>query len=247
MSIRQQLPADFLELLDSVTNKRARYVIDTILENGSCSTEDLKRGGYEHAPRAARDVRELGIPLVTKKGKDSDGKQMAIYVFGDWEEAKRQNVLKKTGGRTQFTNKLKEALIKRYGCKCNLYDEEYEERLLQPDHRIPYEIGGDPDDMMNTDYFQLLSPSANRDKSWSCEHCPNWEVKDVSMCECCYYAFPENYTHIAGRNERKIDVVFKEDEIDFYNDIKDSAYRNQEDRSEFVKRMLVYAITVKDK
>lgn len=28
---RQDLPTDFLEVLDSVTNKRARFVIDTIL------------------------------------------------------------------------------------------------------------------------------------------------------------------------------------------------------------------------
>lgn len=73
-----ELPEDFLEVLSAVTNKRARFVIDTILEKGSCSTEDLKRGGYEHAPRAARDVRELGIPLVTLKGKDTEGKQMAV-------------------------------------------------------------------------------------------------------------------------------------------------------------------------
>lgn len=46
---RQDLPKDFLEILDSVTNKRARFVIDTILEKGSCTTEDLKNGGYEHA------------------------------------------------------------------------------------------------------------------------------------------------------------------------------------------------------
>lgn len=58
---RHDLPNDFLEVLDSVTKKRARFVIDTILAKGFCTTEDLKNGGYEHAPRAARDVRELGI------------------------------------------------------------------------------------------------------------------------------------------------------------------------------------------
>ena len=63
---RQDLPKDFLEVLDSVTNKRARFVIDTVLEKGSCTTEDLKNAGYEHAPRAARDVRELGIQDVEK-------------------------------------------------------------------------------------------------------------------------------------------------------------------------------------
>lgn len=34
------LPEEFIELLNTVTNKRARFVIDTILEKGYCSTED---------------------------------------------------------------------------------------------------------------------------------------------------------------------------------------------------------------
>ena len=55
---RNNLPKDFLDVLNSVKNKRARFVIDTILEKGVCTTEDLKNAGYEHAPRAARDVRE---------------------------------------------------------------------------------------------------------------------------------------------------------------------------------------------
>lgn len=90
------LPKDFQEILDAVTNKRARFVIDTILKKGFCSTEDLKNGGYEHAPRAARDVRELGIPLDTFKVKDSNGKSIAAYKFGDWETAKKSNQLAKT-------------------------------------------------------------------------------------------------------------------------------------------------------
>lgn len=114
------LPEDFKKVLDNVTNKRARFVIDTILEKGFCSTEDLKNGGYEHAPRAARDVRELGIPLDTFKIKDSLGKNIAAYKFGDWETAKKTNQLAKVSGRTQLTEKLKSALLKRYGSKCNL-------------------------------------------------------------------------------------------------------------------------------
>ena len=105
------LPDDLKKLLSSVTNKRARFVIDTILEKGYCSTEDLKNGGYEHAPRAARDVRELGIPLITFKIKDSIGKNIAAYKFGDWEKAKNTNQLSKTSGRTQLTEKLKKALL----------------------------------------------------------------------------------------------------------------------------------------
>jgi hypothetical protein len=234
------LPEDFKEVLDNVTNKRARFVIDTILDKGFCSTEDLKNGGYEHAPRAARDVRELGIPLETFKVKDSTGKSIAAYKFGDWEEAKKANQLAKTSGRTQLTEKLKTALIERYGEKCHLYGEHYPARLLQPDHRVPYEIGGDPDDMLNTDYFMLLSPSANRDKSWACEHCINWNKKDVAMCQTCYYAYPENYQHIAGERERKINIVFTNDDMEICDNLVEQAKSDNISYQAEVKRMMEY-------
>ncbi len=233
-----KIPAEFEELLKSVTNKRARFVIDTILEKGFCTTEDLKNGGYEHAPRAARDVRELGIPLETFSVKDSSGKNIAAYRFGDWETAQKANRLSKTGGRTQLTAKLKKALIERYGCRCNLYGEEYPERLLQPDHRIPYEIGGDPPNMMDTDYFMLLSPSANRDKSWACEHCSNWEKKSVQMCKTCYYAFPENYSHIAGAYERKTDLIFRGAELPLYEQLVKYATQKDITVSKLIKELL---------
>ena len=95
-----------------------------ILKKGYCSTEDLKEGGYEHAPRAARDVRELGIPLDTFKLKDSNGKHIAAYKFGNWEENKQANQLAKTSGRTQLAENLKKELLEKYGARCNLYGEE---------------------------------------------------------------------------------------------------------------------------
>lgn len=234
------IPADFKEVLDAVTNKRARFVIDTILNKGFCSTEDLKNGGYEHAPRAARDVKELGIPLDTFKIKDSNGKTIAAYKFGDWEGVKKTNQLLKVSGRTQITEKLKNALIDRYGAKCHLYGEEYPARLLQPDHRVPYEIGGDPIDMLNTDYFMLLSPSANRDKSWACEHCPNWTEKNIDMCKTCYYAYPEEYQHIAGVKEKKLDLVFSSKDIDLFNEIVGEANLYNTSYQDVIKRMIKY-------
>ena len=63
---KQEWPREFLDLLNSVQNKRARTVVDHILEHGQVTTEELKeRYGYNHPPRAARDVREQGIPLET--------------------------------------------------------------------------------------------------------------------------------------------------------------------------------------
>lgn len=234
------LSDDFIEKLNSITNKRARFVIDKILEQGFCSTQDLKDGGYEHAPRAARDVRELGIPLVTFKIKDRNGKNIAAYKFGDWENAKKSNQLTKTGGRTHLTEQLKKALIDKYGCRCHLYGEEYPPRLLQPDHRIPYEIGGDPDDMMDIDYFMLLSPSANRDKSRACEHCDNWKIRDAEFCKSCYYAFPEHYEHIAGRQEKKIELVFENEDIDVYNKFIELADEYRLSKKDLLKRLLQY-------
>ncbi|MEY8516559.1 hypothetical protein AALC25_06410 [Lachnospiraceae bacterium 29-84] len=235
------LPEDFKDMLYAVTNKRARFVIDTILDKGFCSTEDLKNGGYEHAPRAARDVRELGIPLVTFHIKDSNGKSIAAYKFGDWETAKSANQLAKTSGRTQLTEALKQALIESYGARCHLYGENYPARLLQVDHRIPYEIAGDPIDMSDISYFMLLSPAANRAKSWACEHCANWVGKNATMCKACYYAYPEKYQHIAGKIEKRLDIVFKDEDISLYNQIVEQAKLHNIPCQSVVKRMIEYS------
>lgn len=231
----KDLANDFKEKLDSVTNKRARCVIDTILDKGYCSTEDLKDAGYEHAPRAARDVRELGIPLETFKVKDRSGKSIGAYRFGDWEDFKNKNSLSKTAGRTQLSNKLKQELIRKYGSICFLYGEEYPEQQLQVDHRIPYEILGEQDEneILN---FMLLCPSGNRAKSWACEHCSNWQPKDPQMCKGCYYAHPEDYLHIAGVQERRVDIIFKNEDIAIYETIKDIAKKNSISIQEAFKR-----------
>jgi hypothetical protein len=75
-------PKEFLEYVQSITNKRAKVVIDHILAKGFITTEDLEKTyGYNHPPRAARDVREAGIPLVTFKIKSQDGKSIAAYKY----------------------------------------------------------------------------------------------------------------------------------------------------------------------
>jgi len=63
MSINKY-PPDFIKLLHSVKAKRPRTVIEHILKHGQISTEELKDiYGYNHPPRAIRDVREHGIPV----------------------------------------------------------------------------------------------------------------------------------------------------------------------------------------
>jgi hypothetical protein len=198
-----------------VTAKRPKTVIQHILKHGYVTTEELEQlYGYKHAPRAARDVRELGIPLETYNVKSSDGRSIGAYRFGD--PALAQNMVSKVAGRTALSKALKKALMDKFGAKCFIYLQPMEENLLQVDHRIPYEIGGEQDES-DLNCFMLLSPSANRAKSWTCEHCPNWEIKDAEFCVKCFWAHPENYSHIAGKEQRQIIITFTGDEIEDYN------------------------------
>lgn len=194
-------PEEFLDKLQSVRAKRAKTVIDLILKNGYATTEDIAKAGYEHAPRAVRDVRELGIPIITTRTKDTNGKSIASYSFGNPYDVK--NIVSKKAGRTVQLNKLRHALVEKYGARCSIYLEEMDESDLQVDHRVPYEIGGEHD-IDDLEAFMLLSPSANRRKSWTCEHCENWQRKDAEMCQKCFWAFPDRYTHVAGKEERII-------------------------------------------
>ena len=207
-------PKEFLDLLNSVTAKRPRTVIQHILEHGFITSEELKNTyGYNHPPRAVRDVREYGIPLDTYRVVGTDGRSIAAYKFGNPADVK--NKLSKSAGRTVLSKALKQALVEKYGSKCFVYLETMDESVLQVDHRIPYEIGGEHDET-DIEYYMLLSPSANRAKSWTCEHCENWERKDSSFCLHCFWAHPENYDHVAGKYERIISLVFTGDEIDDY-------------------------------
>ena len=210
----KKLPKKFLAKLNAVTAKRPKTVIQQILEKGYVTTEELKELGYEHAPRAARDVRELGIPLETFSVKGSNGRTIGAYRFGD--PSKMVDNASKTAGRTALSRTIKKALLDKYGAQCFIYLQPMDENLLQIDHRIPYEIGGEQDSN-DMECYMLLSPSANRAKSWTCEHCPNWVRKDADFCLRCFWAHPENYSHIAGHEQRQIIITFTGNEIEDYN------------------------------
>ncbi len=229
------LPPEFVELLNSVTARRPKTVIDHILQHGFVTTEELRDlYGYNHPPRGARDVRELGIPLETFRVTGSDGRSIGAYRFGD-PTAQRSASL---SGRTAFSNTIKTRLIERFGSRCNIYLEDFPERELQIDHRIPFEIAGDSGLSDTLDDYMLLCPSANRAKSWSCEHCENWEIRDVNNCQSCYWAFPENYTHVAMRQIRRLDIVWAGEETSQYDQLTRAAHDNNQETPEFVKAVI---------
>lgn len=223
VSIREQLDPVLLDYIDQVLevcSLRASYVINHILEHGSINSEDLRNRGYVHGARAVGDVRDNGVPLITKTTKSSDNRNIAEYAFGPPEKIKRH----KFGGRINFPSTLKKQLIERDDLVCKLSQQELPREELQVDHRIPFYIAGDIKGERNPDDFMLLSRSMQRAKSWSCEHCENLlKHFDPDVCKTCYWAYPENYSHVAMKMERRINIVWQGDEVQDYERLASTA------------------------
>ena len=230
------LPKWFLDSLKAVTAKRAKTVIDHILKHGHITTEELKNlYGYNHPPRAARDVREQGIPLETFRVSGSQGRSIAAYRFAD-PSTIRQSTL---SGRKVFSKQFKESLLEHGGSICGICLTIYEARYLQVDHRVPYEVGGEGDQGLSPNDFQLICGSCNRAKSWSCEHCKNWTAdKQAGVCRTCYWASPESYKHIALRAIRRLDVTWTGKETAEYDRLTQLAKKEGCPLPEFVKAVL---------
>lgn len=213
-----------LELAKKITAKRAKTVIDHIIAHGSVSTEELKDiYGYDHPPRAARDVRENGIPLDTFKVLDKQGRKIGAYRFGDPSKIEGH----KLAGRQTFSKHLKDTLVAMYGERCAVSGIAFQGRYLQIDHRIPYEVAGDEVAEENTpDKFMLLSGAAQRQKSWECEQCPNLKgAKDKAICSSCYWAYPENYDHAATRPLRLLNLGFSGQDCEVYDHLLEESKR----------------------
>lgn len=228
-----ELPPEFIKKLQSITSKRASTIIKHIMENGYITSKEIKDiYGYNHPPRAIRDVREQGIPVETYRVKNNEGRSIAAYRFGD--PSLIENKVSKNLGRTTFTKALKEALIDKYGAKCFIYQQSIDASLLQIDHRVPYEIGGEQ--TQGIEAYMLLSPSANRAKSWACEHCENWIQKDINFCTGCFWCHPEDYNHIAGNKEKRIIITFTGKEIEDYNKLIEQI--GEVNAEQFIKNLI---------
>jgi hypothetical protein len=234
---KQRFPPEFLKRLKAVKSKRPRNVIQHILEHGHITTHELQSVyGYDHPPRAARDVRDQGIPLETfSVPSPVTGRKIAAYRFGDPSTIRDDRI----GGRQAFSKKFKVDLIERYGSACAICSGKYEERYLQIDHRVPYEVAGDAPGERLLDHYMLLNGACNRAKSWSCEHCKNWiEIKSAEICRGCYWAHPESYDHVAMRNIRRLDIEWSGEEIKTYERLQEQADSSGTLMPEYVKSIL---------
>ncbi len=240
MTDKSEISPEWLERLQAVTNKRARVVVDHILEHGFITTEELEKlYGYAHPPRAARDVREQGIPLKTFKSKSSEGRTIAAYQFGNLDQIP-SGISK---GRRNFSKRFKQSLYVEQGGKCTICSGSFVPRYLQIDHRIPYEVSSD-EDILNLDIrdFMLLCGPCNRAKSWSCQHCPNWTTKSLDICRSCYWCHPNQYTHIALQEVRRLHLIWQGEEIAIYEQLEQLAQHLDQVLPEYVKAVIQQAI-----
>lgn len=232
----QELPDWFIEKAKAVTAKRAKTVIDHILKHGYITTEELKdKYGYNHPPRAARDVREQGIPLETFRVTGNDGRSLGAYRFADPSKIRAGTL----AGRKVFSKEFKELLLVQAECRCGICLTEYGSRYLQVDHKVPFEVGGEGGGESEPGEFQLICGSCNRGKSWSCEHCKNWtDDHDPEVCQTCYWASPESYEHIALRIVRRLEIIWTEGEVEEHSQLEKLAKKQKQPLPEYIKAVL---------
>lgn len=233
---RSQLSPALIQRLDAIHNKRARLVIDHILQHGSITTEDLKQYGYDHPPRAARDVREAGIPLETFYVRASNGRRIAAYRFGDLSQLETG----KLSGRTLLSKNLKRQLYQIQDARCAICGGHFELHELQTDHRIPFLVAGNAAGLdSDPSAYMLLCAPHNRSKSWACEHCANGiRDKRAAVCASCYWASPENYIHVALRPERRVDLIWQGGQVRSYDRLQRAAHKKGKTLQEFLKDLL---------
>jgi len=234
--MNNNIPKEILELCANVTAKRPKTVIEHIIKHGSITTEELKDTyGYDHPPRAVRDVREHGIPLETFKVRsNTTGRMIAAYRFDDPKNIKAGRI----GGRSAFSKDFKQKLISKYGERCTVNGQAFNSRYLQIDHRIPYEISGETQGE-DLSAFMLLDASSQRAKSWSCENCENFQtLLNINICQKCFWAFPEQYEHVAMQAEKRLELVWQDKETLDYDNLSEAAKKVGLDLPSFVKALI---------
>lgn len=182
-------------------------------------------------------VDEIKPPVIspeTFRVNSADGRSIGAYMLAD-----NVYIGVDRKGRRAFPKKFKKTLLARDGEQCAMCNGKFPGRILQIDHKVPYEVAGDSDDTLNPEEFMLLCNSCNRAKSWTCEHCDNWlNGKSPAICKTCIFGSPDKYEHIAMQQRRSLTLIWEELEVYYYDRLKEQAAEAGQSMSNYVKNML---------
>ncbi|MHB1698813.1 MAG: hypothetical protein ACYCSN_01540, partial [Acidobacteriaceae bacterium] len=79
----------------------------------------------------------------------------------------------------------------------------------------------------------------NKTKSWECGHCANLLVaRNPDACRTCYWADQQSYSHVAMREQRRIDMVWMDGEVKKFDSLKAAASRRSASIADEIKRRL---------
>lgn len=235
MTPEDRCSPELLTAIAKVTGKRPRTVVDHILKHGYITTAELKDlYGYDHPPRAAGDVKDAGVPLLTKM-ITVDGRRVGHYYFGDPASIVNDRV----GGRTTFSKAFRQEVIRESDGVCGVCRHPFEVQYFQIDHRVPYAIAGDQEGERDPAEYMALCRECQRRKSWSCEHCDNYALRDPELCQGCYWAFPDSYHHVALKPERRVDVVWSGPAVQYYEALVEEAEASGMTLEELIRTRLL--------
>lgn len=231
---KTQYSQEFIDWARSLAmSKRAREALEIMIVHGSVTTEDLsERFGLRHPPRALGDLKDAGVVFTRRFVRSGAQKRIAEYTLQD---VINPNI---EAPRKPIPKRVKDELLEKDGPVCRACGGRFKPTVLQVDHRVPFRIGGDPDEW-NQDTVMLLCQSDNRAKSWTCEHCPNWKLRDRSVCQTCYWSHPDgDYRHIAMEQQRRLTIVWQGDETDTYEELNKRASVLEESLQQYIKELL---------
>lgn len=68
-------------------------------------------------------------------------------------------------------------------------------------------------------------------------HDQHGQDKIEDICRSCYWAYPDDYAHIATREERRLDILWAEDEAGDYDKLREKA-GGKDELPDFLKEVL---------
>jgi hypothetical protein len=179
--------------LSAERSPREKSTLGVYLRQGYVTKQDCYDLGFD--PVVTRDLTKHGIVFESRQG--------AIYL--DIERSNADH-----GGPSQMATRRRDVLIEASGFVCNLCGATFEKKRLAVDHRIPHQIVGDRIVVEHGDAaFQVACYYCNNRKQQACRACPAQE-SDGQECPTCYWASPEDYTHVARVPERRLVLTARE-------------------------------------